>query len=232
MSTIVRCINSKITHVHRNFYIHRYHTTQQELQNAILVLGEKYARKPYKSSAAKQFANPALEALAIKGEAALMCQSQSAAKKQMLKKNNAFLFPFSLASADFMPMVSEEGRLNTELNVLVLKRAEMAVEADRLEGDLAFWGFVWEDIRCAVRVSRKKLDRELEKRLSDGTLIRKCDVAKKNILRKEVPIREMLKRVADSRLSERKVCPVLGRCDSGVVFEMEEEERYIDCISC
>lgn len=198
------------------------------------MLGEKYARKPYKSSKAEQFNNPALKALAVRGEAALMCKSP--AKKEMLKqnvqlkKNSAFSFPFSLSSAEFMPMVSEEGRLNAELNVLVLKRAEMAVEADRLEGDLVFWGSVWEDIGCAVRVSRaKELDRELEVRLAEGTL-RRCDVAKKNILRKEVPIREMLKRVAESR-PQGKVCPVLGRCDSGVAFEMEEEERYIDCIA-
>lgn len=204
----------------------------------ILVLGDKYARKPYKSNKAEQFANPALEALAMRGEVALTCQGKSVGKKEMpkqkskleLKKNSAFSFPFSLASADFMPMVSEEGKLNAELNLLVLKRAEIAVEADRLEGDLVFWGSVWEDIGCAVRVSRaKELDRELEVRLAEGTL-RRCDVAKKNILRKEVPIREMLKRVAESR-PEKKVCPVLGRCDSGVAFEMEEGERYIDCIA-
>lgn len=129
-----------------------------------------------------------------------------------------------------MPMVSEEGRLNAELNVLVLKRAEMGVEADRLEGILVFWGSVWEDIGCAVRVSRiKESDRELERKLAEGTL-RRCDVVRTGILRKEVPIREMLKRVVESTRLEEQEEPMLGRCDSAVGFELEEE-RYIDCIS-
>jgi hypothetical protein len=41
-----------------------------------------------------------------------------------------------------MPTVSEGSKLQAELNLLVLQRAEMAVEADRLEGDLLFWGNV------------------------------------------------------------------------------------------
>jgi hypothetical protein len=48
------------------------------------------------------------------------------------------------------------------------------------------------------------------------------------VLGKEVPIRDMLKRVAESPLKQEKLAPILGRADSGV--EVEVEERYFDCV--
>ena len=181
------------------------------------VLGEKYACRPFQSSKLPGFANPAFEALAAKGEAAFKLQDSTEAEKDPKSKT---FFLFTHLPSGFMPMVSVGGKLQAELNLLVLQRAEMAVEADRFEEDLLFWGNVWEDIQCASKLNAVQL------RLKEGEM-RDSSRPSRMVLRKEVPIREMLKRAVENPPQQEKLA--LGRSDSGIEMEVGEE-RYFDCV--
>ena len=103
-----------------------------------------------------------------------------------------------------MPMVSEGAKLRAELNLLVLRRAE---------GDLLFWGTLWEDISCAWKLNAVQLR------------FKECAMAGSSsiVLRKAVPIRDIIKRIMESPPQQEKLATVLGRSDLGVEVEMEEE---------
>lgn len=201
-----------------------------ELENVVKDLGKKYARKPFRSSKPPRFANSALEALAVKGEGAV--------KNLAHEKEEVSLD----VTAVFMPMVSEKGKLQTELNLLVLQKAELGVEADVLEGNLFFWAGVWEDILSACKLKSSRSSNEIMKLRMQGDGKSGPSTIKSVITRKEVPVKEILHRLTGIPPQEERLSPgfrptlkspppyepVQRRHDSGFAMK-EDEEKFFDC---
>lgn len=119
-------------------------------------------------------------------------------------------------------MTDSEAGVQVQPKLLVLKKAELEVEAAKLEADLVFWGNLYQQVRS---VYRQEIDKEERRKSyfqtripSPPSLLRQwyfdadsipsehaegrgTDTSRTfTIPRKEVPVREMLARVKASSL--------------------------------
>ncbi|KAF8850297.1 hypothetical protein BDZ45DRAFT_751892 [Acephala macrosclerotiorum] len=196
---------------------------------------------------------------------ARLCADEVQQRQQCLTKNNSQ--PSRLGSVNWRPQTIPESerpisppttlepenltppgmraQLEIDLGILVLKKAELMIGADKLEGDLSFWVQIWEDIKA----ERRKRERESEsmytcdakKRsyahrhgiedyrqfigLSSPPPGRRPSLNRKNtancirkatIRRKEVPVREMLDRIQNVAFEDEETKRADVRHDSGV----------------
>ncbi|KAE8454338.1 hypothetical protein EG329_005263 [Mollisiaceae sp. DMI_Dod_QoI] len=148
--------------------------------------------------------------------------------------------PISSATLDFRFATGVQSQLEIDLEILVLKKAELMIGVDQLEADLCFWVQVWGDIKaervlkegeplvCTCNAKQPSFAEHQGTKayvLESPLSLRRPSMERKNavnhirkatIRRKEVPIREMLDRVQKDRSEreERKRDDV--RHDSGI----------------
>ncbi|CZR61378.1 uncharacterized protein PAC_11274 [Phialocephala subalpina] len=162
--------------------------------------------------------------------------------------------PVTLESEDLSPP-NARAQLEIDLGVLVLKKAELMIGADKLEGDLSFWVQIWEDIKVERRKSESEYSctydarrpyahrhgiEDHRQRIQAPNPLpgRRPSLDRKNavrcikqatIRRKEVPIREMLDRIQKVTIEEEKKRDDL-RHDSGIDMsdDIEKVRRVQD----
>lgn len=111
--------------------------------------------------------------------------------------------PTTLKTVTCLVQQAQQTPSQIELGMLVLKKAEMMVRVEQLEGDMVFWTGVYEDIKgqqkrrdselvvCACNTKQCSLHRVLE---NNDQMDLRAQPPIFKIPRKEVPIGDMLKR--------------------------------------
>lgn len=192
-----------------------------------------------------------------------MCTDEVQQRQQSLTRNN--FQPSRLGPVSWRPQLIPESerlisppvtlepenlsppdmrvQLEIDLGILVLKKAELMIGADKLEGDLSFWVQVWEDIKaerrkrdnestCICDVRRRSYahrhgieDYRQFIQLSSPPPDRRPSLDRKSavtcirratIRRKEVPVREMLARIQKVDFEDKEKKRDAVRHDSGV----------------
>lgn len=142
--------------------------------------------------------------------------------------------PISISPEDMTSMTEEKADPQVTLNLLVLKKAELEVNVEKLECDLSYWGELYEQVRVVYRQGMKEMDKshpyyKTKRQSSSSPLAEPSSSAdhipgehdenshvgasrRYRIPRKEVPVKEMIARVkATSKFSSR---PGLSRQNS------------------